>query len=295
MKLSSLTVLSAAAVIFFTSCSSMPKGERLAAVNTKKEQAAVYLRRGHNEYGWSHYDSSIELYNNAFILSSSVDWEEGMIRALIHLSRSADKTAKSEIAIDFLNAARELLPDTDSQALKVLVGNRESEWMLFHKSPEEALEKCREVLTYAGSDKTEEHGETWRLKASIHKKMAQYEEALEAIDKAIALDDSQHYIAELASDYYIKASILSLSGREEDGINSMLQALQYDKFIENTPGIAQDLYGLALIYEKMGNIEKANHYFQRTYLVYAAEGQQNIPAALTDKLKNDSDALLIFQ
>lgn len=277
------------------SCSSIPKGERLAAVNTQKEQAALFLSRGHSEYGWNNYESSINLYKNAFTLSSSVDWEEGMIRSLVHLSRSSDRISNSTQSILYLDAARELLPITDNKTLDILVGNRGCEWLLFHKSPEEALEKCNELVELLGSEKSEEAGETWRLNASIHKKMKNYEDALYAIDKAVVLDEKQHYIAELASDYYIKASILSLSGEEVEGINAMLQALHYDKFIENTAGIAQDLYALALIYEKNGKKENANHFFQRTYLVYTASRQEHIPPALSEKLKNSTGEPLLFQ
>ena len=295
MKLHKSVLLPAIIIIIFSSCSSIPKGERLVAVNTRKEQAALFLSRGHNEYGWNNYDSSIKLYTNAFSISSSVDWQEGMVRSLVHLSRSADRITDAELSLSYLDAAEELLAQTDGEILKVLVGNRETEWLLFHESPEKALEKCTQVIEFTGSLDSEEAGETLRLKASIHKKMKSYEDALAAIDKAITLDNKQHYIAELASDYYIKASILSLSSREEDGINSMLQALHYDKFIENTPAIAQDLFALALIYEKTGNTEKSNHYYQRTYLVYAGAGRQDIPSALRNKLKNSSNSVLLFQ
>jgi tetratricopeptide (TPR) repeat protein len=292
IKHSAILILPA---ILLLSCSSIPKGERLAAVNDKKEQAALFLSRGHNEYGWNNYESSIKLYSNAFSLSSSVDWEEGMIRSLVHMSRSSDRTADSKQSQVYLDAARELLFISDKVTLNILVGNRESEWLLFHKSPEKALEKCNEIINILGSENSEEAGETWRLKAAILKKMKNYDDALDAIEKAVTLDDKQHYIAELASDHYIKASILSLSGREVEGINSMLQALHYDKFIENTAGIAQDLYALALIYEKMGKKENANHFFQRTYLVYTGAGRSDIPPVLNEKLINASKSPLLFQ
>lgn len=292
IKHSAILILS---VFLILSCSSMPKGENPDAVNVKKEQAALYLSRGHNEYGWNNYESSIKLYNKAFSLSSSVDWEEGMVRSLVHMSRSIDRTADNKQSQLYLDAARELLPVSEEVTLSILVGNRESEWLLFHKGPEKALEKCNEVISALGSEKSEEAGETWRLKAAIHKKMKNYDAALEAIEQAVALDSKQQYIAELASDHYIKASILSLSGREVEGINSMLQALHYDKFIENTAGIAQDLYALALIYEKMGKKEDANHFYQRSYLVYTGDGRVPIPPALSEKLINAPKSPLLFQ
>ncbi|MBF9015556.1 MULTISPECIES: tetratricopeptide repeat protein [unclassified Oceanispirochaeta] len=280
--------------IILGSCSSIPKEERLAAVNEKKEQSALFLSQGHNEYGWKNYESSMTLYKSSFSLAASVDWGEGMIRSLVHLSRSADRIGESDKSLEYMDAAEELLKDIDNTTLLILVGNRKSEWLLFNESPQKAIEQSEVVIALIDSEKSEEVGESWRIQAAAYKRMKNYEKALESIENALSLDEEQHYVAELASDYYIRGSILSLSGREADAIDSMYLALQKDKFIENTPAIAQDLYALALIYEKSGQNENANHYFQRSYLVYKGV-REEVPPVLVEKLKNGLNSPLLFQ
>jgi tetratricopeptide (TPR) repeat protein len=55
----------------------------------------------------------------------------------------------------------------------------------------------------------------------------------------------------------------------EAGRNALL-ALEADKKIENSPGIAQDLYALGLIANRRGDPAAAYDYFQRSYLVFTA-------------------------
>ncbi|MDC7235712.1 MAG: hypothetical protein PQJ58_20985, partial [Spirochaetales bacterium] len=239
------------------------------------------------------FDSAAGLYTNAFRISSSVDWTEGMVRSLVHLSRCSDRTGDSSTSRDYLKAAEELLFASDDPVLDVLVGNREVEWLLFNESAGSALEKCISVSQNHGSVSSSEAGETWRLMAAIYKKKGDYDSALVNIEKAVSHDDKYHYLAELASDYYIKSSIQSLSGNEADAVNSMLQALHYDKFIENTAAITQDLYALGLIYEKMGDSEMAIHYFQRTYLVYTGSGKTSVPEILQKKLEKGDNKILL--
>jgi tetratricopeptide (TPR) repeat protein len=267
----------------------MPKEERAQNVSTQKEQAALYLKRGHSDYTWANFESALHLYGKAFTLSSSVDWIEGMVRSLIHMSRSSDRLNDSEQAGVYLDQAFYLLDDSVPPELVLLVQNRKTEWLLFNDSPESALQWNDMVLKDMKTIKSEEAGEVWRVRGAILKALKEYDLALEAMNKALKLDQKGNYISELASDYYILASILSLSNREDEAILSMNSALEKDKFIENTPGIAQDLYGLGLIYEKLGDHEKAYHYFQRSYLVQRSSDQESIPERLLSRLQNPPD------
>jgi tetratricopeptide (TPR) repeat protein len=272
--------------ILLTACSSIPKEARVQAVNTQKDQAAVYLERGHREYTWDNYESALHQYMNAFTLSSSVDWQEGMVKSLVHLSRASDRMKESVRAKIYLDQAVDLMTEIESLELNTLVLNRKTEWFLFNDTPKSALQLNDDVLKNIDKLKGEEAGEVWRIRAVVLKAMKDYDQALIAIEKALERDQKGNYLSELASDYYIRASVLSLSGREEEAAISMTYALEKDKFIENTPGIAQDLYGLGLIYEKIGENEKANHYFQRSYLVQKGANRNDIPEKLLEKLQN---------
>ena len=222
-------------IMLLSSCSSMPKGERLQAVNAQKDQAVLYLQRGNNEYTWNNFDSALHQYQNAFTHASSVDWIDGMVRSLVQMSRSSDRIKAYTTARVYLDQAADLIEDSESRELALLVVNRETEWLLFNDSPASALRLNDQVITGIKDIRAEEAGEAWRIRGAVLKTMKEYDNALQAIDNALEIDKKGNFISELASDYYIQASVLSLSGREVEAIDSMSRALEKDKFIEKYP------------------------------------------------------------
>jgi len=276
-------------LLLITGCSSIPKKARITPVIVQKEKASLYLDRGHNEYRWDNFPSALHMYSSAFSTASTVDWQDGMIRALVHLSRTNDRMKKAELSKEYLDRASDLMMNNNSVELSALIMNRKTEWLLFNDTPEAALKENDSTLEYIKSLTSEDAGETWRIRASILKSMKSYDLALESINKALDLDVKGNFVSETASDFYIKASVYSLKGDKARAVESMESALEKDKYIENTPGIAQDLYALGLIYEKTGDIENATHYFYRSYLVYSGYGKDRIPEKLLLKVKESSD------
>jgi hypothetical protein len=274
-------------VFFFliTGCSSMPKDERSQYVGTAREQSALQLDRGNNEYRWNNYVSALTFYKKALREASSVDWQEGIVRSMVQISRTLDQLGHKDDALKYANTARDFQKDTTSRELDVLTLNRLAEWHFLQNEIQQALTLLDDAIAAGKGLESQEAGETWRVKAAIHKKQSHYSEALSAIDTAVELDNKGFFLGELASDYYIKSSILSLSGEYKEAVESMEQALEKDKFIENSAGIAMDLFGLGKIHEKFGNSEKALIYYKRLYLVYLGTENGTVPGFLLDSIK----------
>ena len=285
-------LIMASILYLLTSCSSLPKDGKEAAVRDRKEQAATILEQGNKEYLWENHDSSLNKYTNAFRLSASVDWQEGMIRALVALSRSSDALGRGELSARYLNRAEYLLEEYKDTALELTTANRRTEWLLFNAGAEEALEESDRNIASADKSPGREAGEAWRIRAAVLKRMGELEKALEAADRALELDEKRGDLREAASDHYIRSSILSLSGDTDQAAGSMQKALALDKRIENTPAIAQDLYALGLILEKAGDPERAGHYFRRSALVYESAGGLVIPEGLLKRLDGSGGSSL---
>lgn len=272
-----------------TSCSSLPKDKKDAGVRDKKEQAAAVLEHGNKEYLWDNHASSLNQYQSAFRLSASVDWQEGMIRSLIALSRSSDALGRGGASSVYLDRADFLLEEYDDPALALTAANRRTEWFLFNATADRALEESDKIISSADKAKGREAGEAWRIRAAILKRKGELATALEAADRALDLDEKRADLREAASDYYIRSSILSLSGDTEQAVQSMQKALALDKRIENTPAIAQDLYALGLIMEKAGDKERADHYFRRSALVYESAAIAAVPEGLSERLSESQE------
>ena len=284
MKKTVYTVL--ITLFIFSGCSSMPKGEKVQYVNSVSSQSAIQLERGNNEYRWNNYKSALNLYSKALTLASSVDWQEGIIRSIVQISRTLDQLNRGEDSRIYAETAREFQMTAGSAALDVLTLNRLGEWTFFKGDSQAALSLISKALAAGQSLESEEIGETWRIKAVIHKKEKDYSSALQAIDEALKIDEDGAFLGELASDYYIRSSILSLMNHLDEAIESMEIALVKDKFIENSAGIAMDLFGLGKIYEKKGDSEKAFIYYKRLYLVYSGTNNRTVPDNLMNSINN---------
>ncbi len=258
----------------------MPKDEKAQLVTTGRTQSALQLERGNNEYRWNNYESALNLYNKALASASAVDWQEGIIRSFVQISRTLDQLNRPDEAFTYVELASQLLEGLDSPVLQVLVINRRSEWSLFQENMEEALSIIETAIEEGEKISTEEAGESWRIKAAILKRMDQFYLALEAVEEAEQIDSKGPYLAELASDYYIKGSLHSVMGNYPEAVKNMEKALEKDKFIENSAGIALDLFGLSRIYEKSGDIEMSQLYLKRLYLVNLYANPGTVPEKL---------------
>ena len=271
--------------MIFISCSSMPKGEKSQFVQAVRTKSALQLEQGNNEYRWNNYQSALGLYSKAMGSASSVDWQEGVIRSMVQISRTLDQLKRTEEARQYALTASAFKEASESQVLRVLTLNRLAEWEFFNGSSSEALEIIGRAIIAGKGLEREEAGETWRIKAALHKKEKEYPLALEAISRAVSIDKKGAFLAELASDYYIQASIYSLSDKYTEAVATMEKALLKDKFIENSAGIAMDLYGLAKIHEKNGKNEIALEYYKRLYLVYRGSNKGTVPEFLLNSLE----------
>ena len=83
---------------------------------------------------------------------------------------------------------------------------------------------------------------------------------------------------EAAADYYMLASVYSKQGDYASARKNLLVALDLDKKIENSLGIAKDLSALGIVARKSGDAEAAFSYLQRAYLVYTTVGIARRPA-----------------
>jgi tetratricopeptide (TPR) repeat protein len=110
-------------------------------------------------------------------------------------------------------------------------------------------------------------------------------EALSFYGKSLQINLSNKLNAEAASDYYMIASVHSKQGRFEEALKNAELALGLDKRVENSPGIAEDLYALGLISARKNDLSAAFDFFQRSYLVSLAIG-------MTPELKKSLASLI---
>jgi tetratricopeptide (TPR) repeat protein len=264
-----LCALAAAAVIA-TSCSTAPR--QADSVSTMKRQAAQDAAYGDSYYRQGKYALATQFLTLALNEYTSVDDVQGVISVYNALGKAAMATGDLDAAEALLLKARENAKGVSEPLLFVTTINL-GELYLAKKDAQQAFM----TLSYAQGMalKTRTRAQTAVLfhdLGTAAKNLGNSAKALEFYGKSLEINLSQKLFAEAASDYYMMASVHSVEGRGGEALELGRKALELDKQVENSPGIAADLYALGLIAAKAGDVAAAFDWFQRSYLVYTTLG-----------------------
>jgi tetratricopeptide (TPR) repeat protein len=250
--------------LFFVACSTAPKTQpqSLALRNEAGRLVllgAKYLREGQPA-------AAREYYAEAYRMYTLVDEPEGRIRALDGLGRVPG------VDFDPWQKAQEIALASGDEALVALASLLIVERYLFSEDPV-LLEKAQTVLSQAIEKlggRQNDRARALRLYGSSLKQLQRYREAIEAIKTAIDIDKKNRSFIELASDYYVMASIYSKQGDYSAAITYLTSAIEYDRRSENGSGLGSDYLALGTVYEKAGNLEKARVNYQKALDIFTA-------------------------
>jgi tetratricopeptide (TPR) repeat protein len=250
--------------LFFAACSTAPKTPPQSLVLRNEAGRLVllgakYLREGQPA-------AAREYYAEAYRTYTLVDEPEGRIRALDGLGRVPG------VDFDPWQKAQEIALDSGDEALVALASLLIAERYLFSEDPV-LLEKAQTVLSQAIEKlggRQNDRARALRLYGNSLKQMQRYGEAIEAIKTAIDIDKKNRSFIELASDYYVMASIYSKQGDYSAAITYLTSAIEYDRRSENGSGLGSDYLALGTVYEKAGNLEKARVNYQKALDIFTA-------------------------
>jgi tetratricopeptide (TPR) repeat protein len=100
--------------------------------------------------------------------------------------------------------------------------------------------------------------------ALAEKELAHWDEAETALRKALQIHEKDRYLEQAAYDCYLIASVYSVSGRYEQALESLHQAIAFDRRSENSYGLAMDWFALGEVYKKAGMIAESNAAYARS-------------------------------
>jgi len=267
-----LAFLACAASALAVSCSSAPP--KSDTVTTVKNQAAEAVTFGNAYYRQGRYDLALQFFTQALDYYTSVDNAEGVIQsynAIGQVYLAMDQFDKAE---DIFSQAR-----ADSrgagESLFFATSINLGELYLKKGEPQKALAIFQEALGVpAGKLTVEQTGVLYHNLGTAYKNIDDPVKALEYFGKSLEINIAHKLFEETAADYYMIASVHSRQGDFSAAAKNAELALSYDKRIENSQGIAMDLYALGLIANRRKDSEAAYGYFQRSYLVYTTLGMK---------------------
>ncbi|MCX7786948.1 MAG: hypothetical protein N2442_04520 [Spirochaetes bacterium] len=257
-------------LILLSACSSVPPPKE--EVFDKRNLATQYMEFGNRYYQDADYQQALQLYLLAKNYFASVDDTEGIIGAYnalgktyLQLGMPSEAEAHISFALDIAKSSRKdrFILQTVNHLTGVLLQRGA------FSQAQSLLEEYRSLIPQTPPWAVEYSVYYHNLGAALQA-LKRSQEAEQAISRAVAMNLELKNFGELASNYYLLALIHQTQGNLSQAMSDAETALKYDKQMENSMGIAQDLLLLGFLKERSGNPLEAFDLYSRSYLVYRA-------------------------
>ena len=270
-------------------CSTAPR--TTDGVATAKNQAAQDSTNGEAYYRQGRYDLALQFFTRSLNAYTSVDNEEGIVQSYNAIGTTSMAMGSLDMAEEILIRARERSRGMDPPLLAISTNNL-GELYLAKGEAQKALGILEEALAMpAGARTPMQTGLLYHNLGIAQKDLGNPAKAQEYYRKSLEINLANKLIAQAAGDYYMIAAVHSKNGEYAEAEKNAALALAADKQIENSPGIALDLYAMGLIANRRKDAAAAYDYFQRSSLVYTTLGwKPEMKKALTE-LVAAADAL----
>ncbi|HOV37718.1 MAG TPA: tetratricopeptide repeat protein [Spirochaetales bacterium] len=299
MKLRIFLITVLPILLSFVSCSSAPPPKE--EVFDKRNLAAQYMEFGNRYYQDSDYPQALQLYLIARNYFGSLDDTEGLISAYNALGKTYLKLGEQEEAYNHFQKALEFGKVAGKREFILQTVNNLSEAYLLKGDFEKALSLLDEYLSVASTSPP------WKIEDAVYfhnrgtalNGLGRLDEAKENAEQSVTINLALKNYTEAASNYYLLSSIHAKKGNLTDAVSFAELALKFDKQMENSNGIAQDLLALGLLAERMERTEKSYDFYSRAFLVYRSlndrAGMRRVLKRLeemAEKLGKDADVKL---
>ncbi len=214
-------------------------------------KAARLEKRAQADMQVQNYPSATQSAHDALRLYAALDDRVGQLRTHINLTRLFILQAQQEKADLHLMKARALVTEAD-----------------------DATQRYQVHLLAGKLHQDQTEFKLARAAANTLLEQAVAETYLENYAEAKQLADNTTPDFEIASEVDGTAFVMLQYARFADDFGAATLALTFYKMIENTIGISDSLYVLAMISKKQGNSEKKIHYLQRALEVNLAIGDK---------------------
>lgn len=254
-------------LVFLVGCSSAPPAPE--GVQDRKNRAADYLKFGRQAFQEAQYDQALSFYLIAVDLNTAVDHEAGMAAAWNSVATAQAALGHGKETQAALAQAETLALAVGDPALILQVAASQAQADLEAGRHDEARARLSPLRPFPATSEGAALEHAW---GTLEKAQDHQTEALAAFDRALAVNTTLKLKQEMASNRFMKASVLGRLGRWEEARTELLAALELDKTMENTLGIGQDLRALGTVEAKLGRTAEGFDRYVRAYRLFQAAG-----------------------
>jgi tetratricopeptide (TPR) repeat protein len=266
-------------------CSTPPRNP--ADVYDLRRQAEAQLELGSRQADRGSYEAALLLLNEAMRLAVSVDDPGLRIRAglsrgnvLLALDRSGEALGSWEAALEEAekNGGGELLAVTRVHIARgrLLSGGADIAGAVREEVGREMgnIKSGRNYLAFA-----------WSVIGLAEKELGRYAEAEAAVKRGLDIHEKGRYLEQAAYDWFLIASIRSLSGDYEGARQALESAIALDRRVENSYGLASDWRALGDVYGKAGKSGESRLAYLRSAEIFRSTGNDQAAAEVLGRIK----------
>jgi tetratricopeptide (TPR) repeat protein len=275
-------IAAALTTLVLLGCSSAP--EEPTEVSEKKNQAAEYIVFGNNYYEQAQFGQALNFFELALDLNISVDNEPGIAKNYNSLGKTWLALGNQAQAQQYYQQAYDLASRIGEKSTVYQSAYNLGEIYLKQNETETARTLMEQALKDVSSDEEASaelailyHGmgmlyrtigiESQNNEDSTAANQA-YNQSLGYFEQAVRINQSLDTFGQLASNYFMMASVHNRQNNLERAKSLALLALENDRKVENSRGIALDNVALGIIEEKLGNNSEAYNYYIKAFRIY---------------------------
>jgi tetratricopeptide (TPR) repeat protein len=127
---------------------------------------------------------------------------------------------------------------------------------------------------------------SWQVRGLALRGIRSFSQAEDAVKRSLDIHLKERYLENASYDWYLIASIRSLSGNAAGAISALEEAIALDRRIENSWGLAASWRAAGDIYRNAGNSAQAAQAYNRARAIYLAMGDSGGAAEIDKRLGN---------
>jgi tetratricopeptide (TPR) repeat protein len=124
----------------------------------------------------------------------------------------------------------------------------------------------------------------WTVMGLAEKELGRWSDAENGIKNALDIHVKGGYLEKAAYDWYLIASIRSVSGDYQGALNALEEALSYDRRAENTYGLGTDWKAMGDVYKKAGKGPAADIAYRRSADIFRSISMEKEAAEVEGRI-----------
>ncbi|MCL2065953.1 MAG: hypothetical protein FWG99_00615 [Treponema sp.] len=266
-------------LVVLASCSTAPR--KPGAINELSMRSEYWLELGNKESDRGNLETALDLLNESKNQAVLADDPGLLIRTglskgnvLLSLGRTDEAFTEWEQALGEAGNIK----DSELEAVSrvhiirgnLLSGNAAAQRALDEVNHEiSSIKKDQYYVAFA-----------WLVAGLCQRELGRFPEAENSVRRSLAIHERGRFYEQAAYDWFLIASIRSLAGNYNGALSALQSAIELDRRMENSFGLASDWRAMGDVLAKAGRAEESRQAYQRAAAILRAMGEEGLAAEL---------------